>query len=232
MWHGAESRRERTSCGSRWKRSTGPVYCETCPHYLAFNDQVYSQEKAIQFVRFPTIKSAADQAALWQGVIDGTIDGIGTDHVAEYLSVKKELSEGKPFNEIPGGMGQIENRVPFMYSEGVAAGRISVNRLVQLVSTNPAKVFGLYPEKGIISVGSDADMILFDPVPKKQITSGDLHMGLDYTIYEGWTFTGALVMTILKGKVIVEQGRYVGSLGDGEFLRRKGIGSMERGGVN
>ncbi len=200
-----------------------PIYCETCPHYLAFNDEVYQREmdQAIQFVRFPPIRSAADQAALWQGVEDGTIDCIGTDHVSAFLSEKKALSEGKAFNEVPGGMGQIENRLTFMYSEGVAKGRISVNRLVELVSSNPAKVFGLYPQKGTISVGSDADIVLFDPKPVRKVTSRDLHMGLDYTVYEGWTFVGWPAMTIARGKVIIEDGRYVGSLGNGEFLKRR-----------
>ena len=155
------SSREAIKSVAEAKAKNLPVYCETCPHYLAFNDEVYSQERAIQFIRFPPIRSAADQAALWKGVVNGTIDCIGTDHSAAYLSLKRELSEGKSFNEVPGGMGQIENRVPFMYSEGVASGRISVNRLVELVSTNPAKLFGLYPKKGIVGAGSDADIVMF-----------------------------------------------------------------------
>lgn len=200
-----------------------PVYAETCPHYLAFNDSAYSQEfeKAIQFIRFPPIRSAADQAALWRGVKDGTIDCIGTDHVAAFLSEKKALSEGKAFNEVPGGMGQVENRLNFMFSEGVAKGRISVQRLVEVVSTNVAKIFGLYPRKGTIAPGSDADMVLFDPKTNRKITTADLHMGMDYTIYEGWNFTGSVVMTLCRGKVIIEDGKYIGSLNDGKFIRRK-----------
>ncbi len=215
------SSREAIKSVAEAKAKNLPVYCETCPHYLAFNDEVYSQERAIQFIRFPPIRSAADQAALWKGVVNGTIDCIGTDHSAAYLSLKRELSEGKSFNEVPGGMGQIENRVPFMYSEGVASGRISVNRLVELVSTNPAKLFGLYPKKGIVGAGSDADIVMFDPKPRKKITFSDLHMGLDYSIYEGWTFTGTVVATILKGKIIVEGGQYLGSLQDGDFVKRR-----------
>lgn len=207
-----------------------PVYCETCPHYLAFNDEEYRGERAIEYVRFPPIRSAADQNGLWQGVIDGTIDCIGTDHVTAFLSVKREKSVGKPFTEIPGGMPQVETRLPFMFSEGVSKGRISVNRLVELVSTNPAKIFGLYPQKGSISAGSDADIVLIDPNLKKKITSSDLHMGVDYTVYENWVFTGMPVMTIVKGKVAVENGKFLGSLNDGAFLRRSISENIRKGG--
>ena len=198
-----------------------PIYCETCPHYLAFTDEVYSGDKAIEYVVFPPIRSSADQSALWNGVIDGTIDCISTDNMTRYLWAKKEESEGKPFNEMRGSFGQIETRLAYMYSEGVAKGRITVNRLVELTSTNAARIFGLYPRRGIIAVGSDADIVLLDPKVKKKITSPELHMGLDFTIFEGWTFTGWPVMTILKGKIIVEQGRYIGSQSDGEFIKRK-----------
>lgn len=200
-----------------------PVYCETCPHYLAFNDSAYrqTQDKAIRFIRFPPIKSAADQAALWQGVIDGTIDCIGTDHVSAFLWEKREQSLGKSFHEMPGGMAQVENRLPFLFSEAVAAGKISAGRLVDIVSTKVAKIFGLYPRKGTIAPGSDADIVLFDPKARKKITSSELHMGMDYSIYEGWTFTGSVVMTLSRGKVIIEDGKYLGSLTDGRFLKRK-----------
>ena len=196
-----------------------PVYCETCPHYLLFNDEVYSQERAIQFIRFPPIQSAADQAALWEGVQDGTINCIGSDHVSAYLSRKRALSDGKPFNEMPGGMGQVETVLSVMYSEGVAKGRITINRLVELLSAHPARLFGLYPRKGTIAPGSDADIVLYDPEPRRRITSDDLHMGLDYTIYEGWTVTGAPVMTIVRGEIAVERGEHVGAR-RGKFLPR------------
>lgn len=215
------SSREAVAAVAEAKAKGLPVYGETCPHYLAFNDEVYRGERAIEFVRFPPIRCAADQAALWDGVMDGTIDAIGTDHVAAFLWRKRELSKGKPFNELPGGMPQIENRVLFLYSEGVVKGRISINRLVDLVSTNPAKIFGLYPQKGVIAVGSDADIVVLDPSPTKRLTVADLHMNVDYTVFEGWIFTGEVALTISKGKVIIDKGRYTGSLSDGKFLTRK-----------
>ncbi len=200
-----------------------PVYCETCPHYLAFTDSAYEQEfeKAIQFIRFPPIRGASDRAVLWEGVEDGIIDCIGTDHVSAFLSEKLAQSKSKDFNEMPGGMATVENRVSYMFSEGVAKKRISVNRFVELISTNAAKIFGLYPRKGTIAPGSDADIVLFDPRVKNKVTNAGLHMGLDYTIFEGWTFTGSVVMTILRGKVIIQEGKYTGSIGDGQFLKRK-----------
>ena len=103
--------------------------------------------------------------------------------------------------------------------------------MVEVTSTNAARIFGLYPRKGIIAVGSDADIVLLDPQAKKKVTSQELHMGLDFTIFEDWTFTGWPIMTILKGKIIVEQGRYIGSLSDGEFIKRKiGRGILGKGG--
>ncbi len=206
-----------------------PVYCETCPHYLVFNDEEYRRERAIQFVRFPSIKSAADQAALWQGVQDGTINGIGTDHVPAYLWFKKQASVGKPFTELPGGMGQIENTLQLMYTEAVASGKVTVNRLVEMLCANPARIFGLYPRKGTISVGSDADIVLYDPKPKHVLTNSDLHMGLDYTVFEGRTMVGAPIMTIAHGEVAVERGKYVATPGKGEFLKRE-IGKGVLGG--
>ncbi|MBI2917030.1 MAG: dihydropyrimidinase [Chloroflexi bacterium] len=205
------------------------VYCETCPHYLVFNDEVYSQADAIQFIRFPPIKSAADQAALWQGVQSGNINCIGTDHVPAYLWYKKQASEGKPFTEMPGGMGQIETTLQVMYTEAVASGKITVNRLVEMLCANPSRIFGLYPRKGTISVGSDADIVLYDPKPHRKLTSSDLHMGLDYTVFEGRTVVGAPTMTIVRGEVAVERGKYVGTPGKGEFLKRE-IGKEVLGG--
>jgi dihydropyrimidinase len=197
-----------------------PVYGETCPHYLMFNSQVYSQDRAIQFIRFPPIQDASNQAGLWEGVKDGTINCIGTDHVSAYLWRKRELSEGRPFTEMPGGMGQVETTLSLMYTEGVAGGKITINRLVELLSANPARIFGMYPKKGTLSPGSDADIVLYDPKPKRKITSADLHMGLDYTIYEGWTFVGAPVMTLVCGEVAVEKGQFVGTR-RGKFMKRE-----------
>lgn len=199
------------------------VYAETCPHYLFFNDGVYSLpwEKAIQYLRTPPIRSEADRLALWEGAIRGSISCIGTDEVSMQLSYKIEKSRGKPFNELPGGLTQLEMRLPTLYTEGVGKGLISVNRIVDLVSTGPARVFGLYPQKGTIAVGSDADIVLFDPNLRKRITNSDLHTGTDYTVYEGWDLTGYPVTTIARGKVIVDNGQFLGKAGDGKFVRRR-----------
>ncbi|MBI2917996.1 MAG: amidohydrolase family protein [Chloroflexi bacterium] len=198
-----------------------PVYGETCPQYLAFTDEVYKLPNRFQLFVFPPIKGPTDRDAMWQGVVDGAIDTIGTDYVAGYLWRKLELYHGKRFDEVRGGAGQVETMLPFMFSEGVGKGRITVNRLVEITSANPARIFGLYPRKGVVAVGSDADLVLYSPTIRRTMTSAGMHMGLDYCTFEGWEFVGAPVMTVSRGVVLVEDGRYVGPPGHGQFLARK-----------
>ena len=199
-----------------------PVYAETCPHYLVFDDTAYTSEweRAIQFVRFPPIRSKADQQALWEGLATGVLSAVGSDEVSTQLALKKEKALGKPFNQLPGGMAQIETRLPVVFSEGVSRGRLTLNRVVEVMSTSPARIFGLYPQKGVIIPGSDADLVVYDPTVKKTLTNRELHQGTDYTVFEGLDLIGYPVMTILRGKVIVENGAYVGSPGDGRFVAR------------
>ncbi len=201
-----------------------PVYGETCPHYLAFTDEMYRApiEQAVQFVRFPPLRGPEHRDALWDAVIQGWLSVLGTDHVTPIsLPQKLEAAQGQPFNRLPGGMAQIETRVPWLYSEGVATGRISRQRWVGLVATNPARIFGLYPRKGCLEVGADADIVLFDPNRQWMGRAADLAMGVDYTIYEGQTFTGKPVGAFQRGRQIVDQGRFVGEPGAGRYLERR-----------
>lgn len=198
-----------------------PIYGETCPHYLFFTDEVYQSETGLLFNRVPPIRSQRDQDALWEAVADGTFSCVGTDDVATNLTYKRQPPSGPDFLDLPGGMPQIETRLPLTYSEGVLKNRISLNRLVYLLSTGPARLFGLYPRKGTIAVGSDADLVLFDPNLERTITAGELHGGSDYTIYEGWKVKGWPVMTLVRGQIIVEQGRLLQSDALGRCCPRK-----------
>lgn len=198
-----------------------PIYGETCPHYLLFTGQVYESENGFLFNRVPPIRSQRDQDALWEAVADGTLSCIGTDDVATNLTYKRQPPSGRDFIDLPGGMPQIETRLLLTYSEGVLKKRISLNRLVYLLSTGPARLFGLYPRKGTIAVGSDADLVLFDPNLERTITAGELHGGSDYTIYEGWKVKGWPVMTLVRGRVVVEQERLLKSDALGQCCPRK-----------
>lgn len=201
-----------------------PVYGETCPHYLAFTDEVYQRplEQAIQFLRLPPIRGPEHREGLWEGVTQGWLSTLGTDHVTPVsLREKVEISQGQPFTRLPGGMAQIETRVAWLYSEGVATGRISRERWVAMVSTNPARIFGLYPGKGSLEVGADADIVLFDPIRQWIVRAAELAMGVDYTVYEGQTFTGKAVSAFQRGRLVVDQGRFVGDPAGGQFLERR-----------
>jgi dihydropyrimidinase len=203
------------------QRAGQPVYGETCPHYLFFTDEVYVDERDILFNRVPPMRPAADQAALWEGLADGTLAAISTDEVASSRADKLRVGRDVPVDQLPGGMSQVETRLVTIYSAAVASGRLSLERYVDLVSAGPARVFGLYPRKGAIVVGSDADLVLFDPAAEWTLTSEGLHSPADYTIYEGWKLRGRVAMTILRGKVIVEDNAYVGTVGDGAFVARE-----------
>jgi len=199
-----------------------PIFAETCPHYLLFDDSVYGLEfeKAIRFIRFPALKSAKDREALWSGLRDETLSVLGTDHVPVYWASKLEQSQGRPFYELPGGMALNELFLNSMYSHGVAAGKIDLKKLVACLTENPARVFGLYPRKGTLEIGSDADIVLFDPHTRWTVTADQLHMDSDYSIHEGEELQGRVRATILRGKLIVKDGAYVGQPGEGMYLCR------------
>jgi dihydropyrimidinase len=196
------------------------LYSEVQPHYLTFTDEVYRGPKALQFIRHPSIKSGADSTGLWEGIARGLITTVGSDDVAVQWRQKEELARGQPFNRLPGGMAQVETRLPLIFSEAVVKRGLSLCQFVSLVSTNAAKLFGLFPRKGTVEVGSDADLVVFDPTVTRRLTNRELHMGVDYTIYEGWELTGAPLTTISRGNVIVEHGDFLGQEGSGRFLSR------------
>lgn len=195
-----------------------PVYGEALHNYLEFTCEDYKKPGGTAIHTYPAIKFAEDRDALQEGLADGSLCTTATDEYTTYRDVK--LS-GNTIETVCGGHNGIETRLPVVYTKLVATGRISLERFAAITSTNAAKILGMYPRKGAIAVGSDADIVLFDPNLRKKLTLADLHADSDYSIWEGFECRGYPVMTILRGKVMVENGRLVGSSSDGRWLSRK-----------
>lgn len=156
--------------------------------------------------------------AMWDGLRTDTVQTVATDHCGWTLAQKKA---GKTVDELLPGMSNLETMLPMLYSEGVGTGRLSLNRFVEIVSTNSAKLFGLYPQKGTIAVGSDADIVIFDPHKVVTIRHADMHSRADYELYEGFQVTGWPTLTLSRGEIIVDNGKVLGQAGRGKLLRRR-----------
>lgn len=202
------------------RRAGLPVYAETCPHFLALDASRYGSpdQEAIRYVISPPLRSPADRDALWQGLAEGSLDVVATDHVPDRLAVEKRYV-GQPFTEISNGAPGIETLLSVVYSAGVASGRITLERMVDVVSTTPARLFGL-AGKGAIEVGRDADVVLFDPSIRRTILAADLHHTSDYTPYEGMSVNGAIRTVLVRGRDVIRDGRFVGTRGFGRFQPR------------
>ncbi len=198
-----------------------PIYAETCPQYLFLNEDRYLEEdnNGLKYVMSPPLRERKHSEMLWKGIKDGTIQVVGTDHCSFNLTLKKKLGD-KDFRSCPNGGPGVETRIPLMFSEGVMKERISINKFVDITSTNPAKLFGMYPQKGSLEIGSDADITIINPNLKRVINQKDLHENLDYTPYEGMEVTGWPVVTISNGMVLVEGNNFNGERGQGRFIKR------------
>jgi dihydropyrimidinase len=207
---------------------------ETCPQYLFFTEEHLRLPDGAKWVCSPPVRSAADNARLWEGLSDGTIQTVGTDHCPFfYDGTKPVLYEGKPiaipgkelgaedFTKIPNGLPGVEDRLPVLWTTGVGSGKLTANQFVALTSTNPAKIFGLYPRKGALLPGSDADIVLWDPQKKVKYGLALSHQRTDYNLYEGWELTGMPEKVFLRGQLIVDGETWLGRLGMGEFLPRQ-----------
>jgi dihydropyrimidinase len=185
------------------------------------------------------LRTPADNARLWEGLARGTIQTIGTDHCPFFFDgTKPILYEGKPiaipgkelgrgdFTKIPNGLPAIEDRMPVLWTYGVGQGRISPNQFVALTSTNPAKIFGLYPKKGTLLPGSDADIVIWDPEKRISYGVAHAHMRTDYNLFEGWELVGMPEKVFLRGKLIVDGDRWLGVPGQGKFQRRTPFASI------
>ncbi len=196
-----------------------PVYGEILHNYLVFTSEAYSRPRGLTYHNYPPLKYEQDRQALWSALATGR----GGDTVAydDYTIPLAAKLSGTRVDNVPGGHNGVETRLMTLFSEGVSTGKISVNTLVAAACTNPAKLFGLFPRKGIIAPGSDADIVVFDPRIERRISLEDLHSDCDYSIWEGHVFRGMPVMTILRGEVLVENGTWVGPTGIGQFIPGK-----------
>lgn len=199
-----------------------PVFAETCPQYLLLDDSEYERpgHEGLKHVMSPPLREKEDSRALWDGLADGTIQVVGTDHCPFYYEQKLELG-GDSFLRCPNGIPGIEARMALLYSEGMRAGRISLEQFVDVTSTNPAKIMGLYPRKGAIEPGADADIVVFDPNREETITHALLHERVDYTPYEGIEVHGFPVLTMRRGEVIVDDGALSAEAGSGTYIPRR-----------
>jgi dihydropyrimidinase len=199
-----------------------PAFAETCPQYLFLDYSYYEAEgfEGAKYVMTPPLRDRANQEQLWRGLRGNDLQVISTDHCPFCMKEQKELGRDD-FSKIPNGGPGIENRMSLIYNGGVAGGRISLNRFVELTSTAAAKIFGLFPKKGTIAIGSDADLVVFDPHREQTISAATHHMRVDYSAYEGWRVKGVTETVLSRGQVIVEQGEWKGKAGGGQFLRRK-----------
>jgi len=203
----------------RQARAEGrPVYGETCPHYLVLTKAMYARPDGYNYVMSPPLRTEDDNEALWEGLAGGWLATVSSDDNS--IDVEDKRAGAESFDRASPGCVDVETRIPLLFSEGVVKRRLPITRLVQVASTNPARIFGLYPRKGIIAAGSDADIVLIDPTARLRVSPQTLHMKVQYSPYEGWDVVGMPVTTISRGKVIVNKGAFLGTPGHGRFLPR------------
>ena len=195
------------------------VYCETCPCYLNLNEEVFKGENAELYVVNPALRTAKDNEVLWEGIINGDIDTLGTDHCS-YTREQKMASKGD-FTGVPAGHPGVEISLPLMYTTAVASGKISMQRLMELMSWNPARIFGFGDKKGELEPGKDADICIFDPNKKWIMSAEPLLMNVDFTNYDGWQMEGGVKATFLRGTKLFEDGEFIGPRHIGRFVEAK-----------
>lgn len=197
------------------------VYAETCPQYLflSLDDLAKENFEGAKYVFTPPVRESWHQQKLWEGLQNNSLQIVSTDHCPFYFEGHKDLGKND-FTKIPGGGPGIENRLQLLFHHGVNSRKVSLKRWVEIISTNPAKLFGMYPQKGELKVGSDADIVLWNPELEHTISSKTHHMNVDYSMYEGMQVKGNAQTVISRGKVIVENKKFTGKVGRGKFLKR------------
>jgi dihydropyrimidinase len=203
-------------------RDTGQnVFAETCPQYLylSLDDLARPDFEGAKYVASPPLRPREHQGTLWRGLRTNDLSVVSTDHCPFCFKEQKELGRGD-FSKIPNGIPGVEHRMDLLH-QGVAAGELSLARWVEVAATTPARMFGLYPRKGIIAPGSDADIVLYDPQATQVLSAGTHHMNVDYSAYEGFEITGQVRTVLSRGAVVIDGGEYHGRTGHGQFLRRE-----------
>ena len=196
------------------------AFAETCPQYLFLSmDDLGHGFEGAKFVCSPPLRTKDDQADLWTGLIKDDLQVVSTDHCPFDFEGQKDLGVGD-FRKIPNGLPGVEDRVDLLHDGGVVAGRITRERWVEIISTAPAKLFGMYPQKGAIAVGSDADLVIYDPARHHTISAGTHHMDVDYSCYEGRSVQGGSDVVLSRGSVVVRDGQFTGRKGHGRFIKR------------
>jgi dihydropyrimidinase len=211
----------------------GKIMGETCPQYLFFTEDALRRPDGPKWICSPPLRSEKDNARLWLGLRDGTLQTVGTDHCPFFFDGTRPIMyEGQPvripgkelgrddFTKIPNGLPAVQDRLPILWTYGVRAGRITPNQFVALNSSNPARIFGLYPRKGALLPGSDADIVIWDPERKVKYGVGMSHQRTDYNLYEGWELVGYPEKVFLRGEMIVDGDDWLGRRGAGRFLER------------
>jgi len=203
-------------------RRNQKVFVETCIQYLLLDANLYERDfEGAKWVMSPPLRKMKDRETLWAGINQGLVNVVATDH-CPFMWRQKKMGE-QDFSKIPNGHPAIEHRMELLYSEGVDKGRITLNKYVEVACTNPAKIFGMFPRKGTIAVGSDADIILFDPRAQHTLSAATHHMNVDYSAYEGWELTGQVKTVLLRGKVAIDKGECLVPRGYGQFIRRNKV---------
>ncbi len=206
-------------------RRNQKVFVETCIQYLLLDASLYEKDfEGAKWVMSPPLRQKKDQETLWAGINQGLVHVVATDH-CPFMWQQKLMGE-KDFAAIPNGHPAIENRMELLYSEGVHKGRISLNKYVEVACTNPAKIFGMFPRKGTIAPGSDADIVLFDPLARHTLSVSNHHMNVDYSAYEGRELTGKVRTVLLRGKVAIDNGKCLVEKGNGKFIPRSRISGI------
>ncbi len=197
-----------------------PAHAETCPQYLFLSYDNYEEPdfRGANYVMSPPLRARATQDELWRGLAGNDLQLVATDH-CPFCLAQKELGRGD-FSKIPNGAPGIETRMGLLYDGGVRTGRISINRWVEITSTAPAKIFGMFPRKGTVAPGSDADLVIWDPDAVQTLSAKTLHMKVDYSPYEGRRVQGAAHTVLSRGRVVVDRGRFNGKPGSGRYIRR------------
>jgi dihydropyrimidinase len=195
------------------------VFGETCPQYLTLNEDVYNRPDGYLFTCNPPLRTRADRESLWKGLSMGALQVISTDHCS--FTTEQKKTGMSDFTKVPNGLPGIETLLPLTFSEGVQKGKLSLNQWVDCISTNPAKMFGLYPMKGSLAPGADADIVIFNPDKKITVEPAKLHNDVDYSPYSGMEVQGWPEITISRGRILLKNGEFIGKKGWGKFIPRR-----------